>query len=260
MVAPIAWRNQHGTPDSPFLLDLRGETIDAQCNACPLRLDNCSYVDVIGGNLCNSNRTVCWVTNSHHINLRQVCAWNAPPAGNHAIFGIHSCRRVSLFDCAGWGTARKVFSCSQGGNETTYSRCWGRFDGSTCEGWKIVFAVAYNSVRNVFTDCIGHCEALPSIPREFRGVFADDRMDNHQAAETLVARCAAISPHSVRGFFAGNVAGISFVQCIDATAGNTPTVDMLAPLIIRWADSPIRRRLESLAGIDPVAQLMKYTY
>lgn len=258
MVAPIAWRNQHGTPDSPFLLDLRGETIDAQCNACPLRLDNCSYVDVIGGNLCNSNRTVCWVTNSHHINLRQVCAWNAPPAGNHAIFGIHSCRRVSLFDCAGWGTGRKIFSSSQGGNDTVVERCWGRFEASTCNGWKMVFPLVYNCYRNEYRDCIGVCAALPAVPHDFRGIFAVDRLDGPPVANTIVERCLALSAHPAAGFSTTGVLGVNLFDCISRTANDVSGDNVqLVRLIHRWADSPMLDRIKSLAGVDVLADLAK---
>ena len=55
---------------------------------------------------------------SNHNVVRRVAAWDAAD-NNTNIFGVHYAATYNLFeDVAGWGTARKIFSRSQGGDYT----------------------------------------------------------------------------------------------------------------------------------------------
>ncbi len=62
--------------------------------------------------------------------VRRVAAWDAAD-NNTSIFGVHYGSYNLFEDVAGWGTARKIFSMSQGGDYTTIRRAWGRWERST---------------------------------------------------------------------------------------------------------------------------------
>lgn len=255
-MAGIKIIGKHGTADAPLVYDFRGQTVDGGGTDTPLQIEASSYIHVLGGNFHNSRNGVVWAKTSHHLRFQEVCAWDAKADANFKPFDVHV-PYCQLIDCAAWGTGRKVFEFSYGGDDVYVSRCWGRYDGSTAEGWRIVFAVGYNNSRCVFSDCIGVCANLPPVPRHFRGVFADDRMDSGEPARTVVTHCCAMSPHNVPGFVNSNVSGIQFDNCIDATAGETPDKSLLIRLAGAWSSSPILDRIRELAGADPVADLLR---
>ncbi len=85
--------------------------------------------------------------------VRCVAGWDAGD-GNSNIFGVHHGENNLLEDVAGWGIARKIFSNSQGGNNTTFRRAWGRWDGGHTEGPKKVFTLSYNSTGAQCENCL----------------------------------------------------------------------------------------------------------
>jgi len=100
-----------------------------------------------------------------------VCGWDAAD-GNNSIFGNHYCEHTLFEDCAGWGIARKTYTNSQGGNFTTYRRCWGRWEGCHRVGPKMTFSVYYNSYGNRFENCVGTWDARRM--KETYTVFGND--------------------------------------------------------------------------------------
>jgi hypothetical protein len=83
-----------------------------------------------------------------------VAAWDAAD-GNYEIFGAHGASYNLFEDVAGWGTARKIFQMSQGGNYTTVRRAWGRWEKSTVVGPKLTYTLAYNNYHLICENCIG---------------------------------------------------------------------------------------------------------
>jgi len=129
-------------------------TVDGQGKLVPVQIGREQHWFTIEGlNACRSKRTVVAIAGSH-CTVRRVCAWDAAD-GNTNVFGNHYCEHTLYEDCAGWGVARKTYSNSQGGNFTTYRRCWGRWEGCHRVGPKMTYSVYYNSYGNTFENCIG---------------------------------------------------------------------------------------------------------
>jgi hypothetical protein len=60
-----------------------------------------------------------------------------------------------LEDVCGFGTGRKIFTNSQGGNNTTIRRAWGRWEKSNRIGPKQVYSFVYRSYDAIFENVIG---------------------------------------------------------------------------------------------------------
>ncbi|RTL56302.1 MAG: hypothetical protein EKK37_17685 [Sphingobacteriales bacterium] len=139
--------------------------IDGQGQNAPVTLSYNNYFTLEGFNAHNAgdptsiNVSVVTVSYSSYNILRRICAWEAAD-GNTNIFGCHHGVYNVFEDCAGWGTARKVFSNSQMGNYTTFRRCFGRWEGSHAEGPKKTFGVSYNSYNALLENCIGTWDGL----------------------------------------------------------------------------------------------------
>lgn len=90
--------------------------------------------------------------------VRRVVAWDAGNVGDHNVFGVHHGTGNTLEDVAGFGggNTRKVFSNSQEGNNTTFRRAFGTWNGSIIEGPKKTFAFSYNSYGALCENCIGN--------------------------------------------------------------------------------------------------------
>ena len=129
--------------------------IDGEGKYQPIRLSDCTGVIVEGVNACRSVGTVVELTRCANGIVRRVCAWDAAD-GNTSVLAVHYSTGPNLVeDCALWGTARKTASCSQGGDYTTFRRCWFRWEGSTVVGPKMALSLVYNSKGGVAEDCIG---------------------------------------------------------------------------------------------------------
>jgi len=120
----------------------------------PFQLYYNDWFVVEGVNVCCSSASVVMIANSHHNIVRRVAAWDAAD-NNSEIFGIHAATFNLLEDVAAWGTARKVFQMSQGGDYTTIRRAWGRWERSTVVGPKMAYTLAYNNYHLICENCIG---------------------------------------------------------------------------------------------------------
>ncbi|HXM76659.1 MAG TPA: hypothetical protein VN971_07780, partial [Thermoanaerobaculia bacterium] len=120
----------------------------------PVQLNYNNWFVIEGVNACCSNASVIALLHADHNVIRRVAAWDAAD-NNSEIFGIHGATFNLLEDVAGWGTARKVFQMSQGGDNTTIRRAWGRWERSTVVGPKMTYALAYNNYHLICENCIG---------------------------------------------------------------------------------------------------------
>jgi hypothetical protein len=95
--------------------------------------------------------------------LRRIVAWDARIDTNGEVIGIHGANGILLEDVAAFGTGRKSFSGSQGGDSVTCRRCWGRWEGSTRQGPKMTFTLVYNSYNFVCENCVAFAsgESMP---------------------------------------------------------------------------------------------------
>jgi len=240
-----------GTAASPITIRALNEghvEIDGQGLYEPVALTENDYFTIEGLNVHDSRRNVVVLRYSNHCTVRRVCAWNAADT-NAGIFGAHEGVYNLFEDCAGWGTARKVFSASQGGDHTTFRRCWGRWEGSHVVGPKTVFATSYNSYDNLFENCIGTWDARrmretytlldyegnpwtgagAGTYTDYQvqhpvGIFKTGRLDGSSYANTRMVGCVAYTLADQRvdwsdcptaaGFFSSKIDGIAVQDCL----------------------------------------------
>jgi len=120
----------------------------------PVQLYHNDWFVIDGIDACCSSGSVVALGVSNHNVVRRVAAWDAAD-GNYEIFGAHGASYNLFEDVAGWGTARKIFQMSQGGNYTTVRRAWGRWERSTVVGPKLTYTLAYNNYHLICENCIG---------------------------------------------------------------------------------------------------------
>jgi len=150
-----------GTAQAPITISAQNDgrvLIDGEGVPRPVTLHDTEYVIVEGINAWRSRLGVVSILRSNHCTVRRVCGWDAGD-GNTNIFGVHYGEYNLIEDCAGWGVARKTFSCSQDGNYTTFRRCWGRWEGCTNVGPKMTWTLSYNSYGTLAENCIGTWDA-----------------------------------------------------------------------------------------------------
>jgi hypothetical protein len=151
-------QNLSGTASAPITVRALNDgkvTINGQGTLTPVRLYYNNYFVLEGFNAHHSNWLVISLSHSNHNIVRRVAAWDAAD-NNTNIFGIHQDSYHNLLeDVAGWGIARAVFSVSQGGNNTTFRRAWGRWGGSHVVGGKNTFQLAYNTYNIMCENCVG---------------------------------------------------------------------------------------------------------
>jgi len=233
----------NGTADNPITFQARGQVIlDGEGVTKPIFLDNCSHIIVDGFDACNSSGSVAYGTSCDDCVIRNTMAWNAHE-GNYTIFSFHSGNRNQFIDCAGFGTARKIFTCSQGGNDTTFTRCFGRWERCISIGPKMAYSMSYNSSGTRLDDCIGMFDAR--MPKEYylldndgiteyvpQTLMADYEIDqpfgiisadaNTGDADVIATRCLAYSkslsnPSTILGgFFTSAMDGMSIQDCVSA--------------------------------------------
>jgi poly(3-hydroxybutyrate) depolymerase len=139
--------------------------IDGQSTNPTFELRYNNYFTIEGMNVHHPGSPTNWSVSVVYLNyssnniLRRICAWEARD-GNTNIFGVHNGTNNLVEDCAGWGTARKIFSNSQQGNFTTFRRCFARWEGSHAQGPKHGFALSYNSYNALAENCVGTWDGI----------------------------------------------------------------------------------------------------
>ncbi|MFX0136354.1 MAG: PKD domain-containing protein [Candidatus Hodarchaeota archaeon] len=148
-----------GTQENPIIVMALNDgkvEIDGEMVQQPVLLSYNNYFILEGFNAHSSNGfAVVQIGHGSYNIIRRICAWDAEEDENNEIFGCHHNSEHNLFeDCAGWGTARKIFQDSQGGNYTTWRRCWGRWEYNTAGSGKSTLNTGYNSHHNLVENCI----------------------------------------------------------------------------------------------------------
>lgn len=151
---PEGLKGEPGKPITVKALNDGKVEIDGEGQRVPARLYHNAWFILEGFNAHHSSHTVALISRSDHNVVRRVCAWEAADA-NTLIFGAHHSQHNLFEDCAGWGTARKIFSHSQKGDYTTFRRCWGRWEGSHAVGPKCTFSTSYNTHHGILENCVG---------------------------------------------------------------------------------------------------------
>jgi hypothetical protein len=180
----------------------------------PVVLSNNDWFVVEGLNACCSSNSVVSLSHSNNNLVRRVTGWDAAD-NNEDIFGVHHGSYNLFEDVAGWGTARKIFSASQGGDYTTFRRAWGRWERSTVVGPKMTYTLAYNNYHVTCENCIGTWsgQGMPEtyVLKDYRGnalknlsgyavdqpygIFSTDREDGDKNAYSrLLGSLAYITP------------------------------------------------------------------
>jgi hypothetical protein len=132
-----------------------GKVLISGGGSAPVHLDYNDWFVVEGINACCAGQTVVELSHAHNNVIRRVAAWDAAD-NNSEIFGVHSNSSFNVLeDVAGWGTARKIFQMSQGGDYTTIRRAWGRWERSTAVGPKMTYSMAYNNYHLTCENCLG---------------------------------------------------------------------------------------------------------
>jgi hypothetical protein len=165
MITPPA--NLNGSRGVPVVVRALNDGkvfINGQSVRRPVFLNYNDWFLVEGVNACCSSSTVVEIANSSNDVIRRVAGWDAHD-GNDKIFGIHSATRNLLEDVAGWGTARKTFEFSYGGDFTTVRRAWGRWERSTVAGPKMVYSLVYNNYGALIENSLGTWsgERMPAV-------------------------------------------------------------------------------------------------
>lgn len=130
--------------------------IDGQSARIPIHLRNNDYFIVEGFNAHSSNSSVVLINIGADNNIiRRVVAWDAPTTLNTHVWSVTGNTGNLLEDVAGFGTGRKIFTNSQGGNNLTIRRAWGMWQESTRTGPKMPFSLVYNSTGAIYENIIG---------------------------------------------------------------------------------------------------------
>ncbi|HUT94106.1 MAG TPA: chondroitinase-B domain-containing protein [Thermoguttaceae bacterium] len=149
-------RGLRGTSAAPITIRAANDgqvTLDGQGRANPVMLRGNDWFVVEGINAHHAKATVVEISRSNHCIIRRVRGWDAAD-GDTNIFAAHYGEYGLFEDCAGWGIARKTFSCSQGGNYTTFRRRFGCWEGCHAVGPKMAFTWFYNSHHITAENCI----------------------------------------------------------------------------------------------------------
>jgi hypothetical protein len=171
MIAPPAGLT--GTSTAPITvraLNDGGALIDAQFARCPVDLSGVGWFTVEGVNAKNAgicDGVIAVHGRSHNITVRRAVAWDAQADRNNDVCGVHNTSGPTLFeDVACFGMGRKTIDNTQGGNNFTCRRCWGRWEGSINVGPKQTFSLIYNSYGFKCENCIGRWSG-ESMPASF---------------------------------------------------------------------------------------------
>jgi hypothetical protein len=147
----------------------------------PIALVHNDHFIIEGINAHNSSSYVVVIgTGADNNTIRRVIAWDAHPSGNVHVWQINGNTGNLLEDVAGFGTGRKIFSNSQGGNNLTIRRAWGMWEKTLNIAPKMTYTSVYNSRGATYENVIGTWNQLSgSDTSQSYGIFG---VDQNQAA------------------------------------------------------------------------------
>jgi hypothetical protein len=157
MITPPSGRNgAAGSPITVRALNDGKVLIDGQGVRGPVVLNNNDYWVLEGFNAARSLGTVILVKKGSANNvLRRLAAWDAHE-GNYPVIGVNGSgtSKNLLEDVAAWGIGRNTIAFAANASDNTCRRCWARWEGSHAIGPKVVFQLAYDSLRHTCENCI----------------------------------------------------------------------------------------------------------
>ncbi len=232
-----------GTPEAPIIIKAVNDgkvLIDGESLRYPVQLYQTQYVQIEGINACRSKLTVYGVSRCNHCVLKRCCGWDAGD-DNTNIFGVHYGDYNLVEDCAGWGIARKTYSCSQNGNYTIFRRCWGRWEGCTNVGPKMVMTVSYNSHHTLVENCIGTWDGR-KMPESYTVHNHGEPFTNWGSRPKVAVTMSDYGvdqPYGIFGIDTREGPGVRLCGCIAYRTANQRLVKCIANYFIsRTADSP----------------------
>ncbi|PQP35616.1 hypothetical protein C6A37_01575 [Desulfobacteraceae bacterium SEEP-SAG9] len=150
-----------GNPITVRALNAGLALISGTTTGTPVYLTQNDYINLEDFNAHSADKDatsqgrVVHIRNSSYVNVRRVIAWDGDPSGNGYIFHAGSASHVLFEDCAGWGTARKIFANYQADN-ITYRRCFFRWTGQNNQNpFCIGLTFGYRSTNVIAENCVG---------------------------------------------------------------------------------------------------------
>jgi hypothetical protein len=183
-------------------------TIDGQFVHTPIRLRQNAWFVIEGVNAQSGKPLVVWLARGSDNNVfRRLVAWDATINENNSVIGVHGSVGNLFEDVAAFGTARKVFSNSQRGDNVTCRRCWFRWEGSIF-GASVGVTMLYNSTGGIFEDMLVTWSG-ESMPQTYMNVAPAVHMTNfepHGPAGILgVDRIDAVPPKHANIHLRGSI-------------------------------------------------------
>ena len=198
--------------------------INGQGIYVPIQLSNNDWFIVEGFNASDSAGVVVNITNgSDHNIVRRVCAWNANPDTNVNVWQVYQSQYNLFEDVCGFGSGRKIFSNSQGGNFTTIRRAWGRWEKSTQTGPKTTYEIVYRSYDSIYENIIGTWDetAMGGAPVDQpNGIFTTTGgldQANQCARSKILGAIAYVTANQKANSWLGALVGARSVDCFDFT-------------------------------------------
>jgi len=160
--------NASCTNQSPLIIRAENEGgvfFDGQDSGRPCEIDSSSWVSIEGITCHDSPDTVVGITDSEHLYISKVTAYQAGPDYNDHVFNIHRSSHITLEDCAASGRGRNQYIAYES-DFVTFRRCWGRVTDppycnpsvGRCADWMQIYGTADSIIEN----CIGvRAEELP---------------------------------------------------------------------------------------------------
>lgn len=176
MICPPS--NVDGTKDRPITISALNDgkaTIDGKFSNTPVKLYENDWFVIEKINICNAgsknNGRVLWLSNSNNNIIRKVVGWDADPMENSYIFHASYGSNNLFEDCAGWGTARKIFS-QHHEDHTTFRRCFFRWTYASCADnvggscFSMGMTYSYACTNSIVENCIGTWDeqGYPTLP------------------------------------------------------------------------------------------------
>jgi hypothetical protein len=189
MIQPTAGKN--GTALAPIKIIATNDGavfINGEVARKPVYLNNNDFWVIEGINAGNSGPltviapVIHLATGSNNNIFRRVCAWNAAPNTNTSTWQINNSSFNLIEDGCAFGTGRKHYSNSQGGNDTTIRRSFGIWTSHNYVGPNMVYTNTYDSYRARYEDNIamwnGPALAVINGNNQPYGCYAQDGFDN----------------------------------------------------------------------------------
>jgi hypothetical protein len=219
-----------GTEGNPITIKALNDgkvLIDGEHVGNPVRLDYNDYFVLEGFNACCSKHSqsdsVVNIVRSNNSIVRRIVAWDASPYANNHVFGSHYGSDNLFEDCAGWGSARKIFSLYYD-TRTTFRRCFFRWTNLNHSMFKLGMSMCYNSEETLIENCIGTWDELPGANQEQKSsVFGIDNsiggQGNHRLFGSIGYHLSTQrgSPNRIFGLWYENIGSYTIKDCIGYT-------------------------------------------